>query len=197
MCLYFIVLCFMEIYVIRHTPVAVDQNTCYGQTDVAVAANFLEEVSKIDQKIPTDFDAIYSSPLRRCHALASELNRGKITSDPALMEMHFGDWESKTWDAINPEKLQVWMDDFVNVQTPNGESLSMLFARVKNFIDQLRTREHNKVLIVTHAGVIRCLWAYLLGIPLQNIFKIPVGYGEVFSFYLDKTAITDRITRKE
>ncbi|NJL77227.1 MAG: hypothetical protein HC892_21620 [Saprospiraceae bacterium] len=50
-----------------------------------------------------------------------------------------------------------------------------------------------KVLIITHAGVIRCLWAYLLDIPLQNIFKIPVGYNEIFVCKLGKERMYDSI----
>jgi alpha-ribazole phosphatase len=54
-----------------------------------------------------------------------------------------------------------------------------MFARVAGFMDQLRTRDHHRCLIVTHAGVIRCIWAYLLNIPLGEIFKLDLGYGDV------------------
>ena len=63
------------------------------------------------------------------------------------------------------------MADFVNVKTPNGENLLELAERVKLFLDELRNQQHNKVLLITHSGVIRCIWSYLLEIPLQNIFK--------------------------
>jgi alpha-ribazole phosphatase len=62
-------------------------------------------------------------------------------------------------------------------------------------MDRLRMEEHKKVLLITHAGVIRCLWAYLLEIPLQNIFKIPVAYNEIFIFNLTKNSNTDSIKR--
>jgi alpha-ribazole phosphatase len=87
------------------------------------------------------------------------------------------------------------MADFVNIKVPNGENLIQLFDRVKVFADSLRMEEHNKVLLITHAGVIRCLWAYLLAIPLQNIFKIPIAHSEIFIFNLTQNQNTDSIKR--
>ena len=52
------------------------------------------------------------------------------------------------------------MQDFVNKAPTNGETLTNMFKRITAFIDQLRTKKHSKVLIITHAGVIRCFWAY-------------------------------------
>src|SRR5690606_17532592 len=93
-------------------------------------------------------------------------------------------WENKQWNDLNQEELNSWMVDFVNVKTPGGENLIGLFERVKLFLDKLRSQPHEKVLLITHAGVIRCIWAYLLAIPLQHIFKIPVNYAETFVFNL-------------
>src|SRR5690606_9768139 len=96
---------------------------------------------------------------------------------------------------LNQTELNNWMADFVNIKTPNGENLVELFARIKIFADRLRFQEYKKVLLITHAGVIRCLWSYLLDIPLQNIFKIPVGHNEIFICNLTKKASTDSIKR--
>ncbi|NJL11693.1 MAG: hypothetical protein HC913_00820 [Microscillaceae bacterium] len=37
------------------------------------------------------------------------------------------------------------------------------------------------------------MWAYLLDITLQNIFKIPVGYNEIFVCKLGKERMYDSI----
>ena len=186
----------MEIYVIRHTQVAVAKDTCYGQSDVPLADTFLDDVSTYKNQLPHDFDAVFCSPLLRCRALAEALEFPNIIFENALMEMSFGDWEGKKWNDINQEALNYWMQDFVQVKTPNGENLATLFERVRLFLDNLRKEKHQKVLICTHAGVIRCIWAYLLQLPLQNIFKIPVNYQEIFVFRLSQDAATDTILRK-
>jgi len=185
----------MEVYVIRHTPVAVGKDTCYGQTNVPLADTFLEDVEQYSKQLPTDFDAVFCSPQQRCKDLTTELKLENISFDNALMEMNFGNWENKKWNDIDQENLNIWMTNFVNVKTPNGENLLELFERVKLFFSNLRKQSYERVLIVTHAGVIRCLWAYLLDIPLQNIFKIPVGHNEIFICKLTDNAMTDSIKR--
>lgn len=183
----------MEVYVIRHTPVATGKDTCYGQTDVPLADTFSEDAEHFKKKLPTDFDAVYCSPLQRCKDLVTTLNFNNISFDNALMEMNFGDWENKKWNDIDQDELNIWMTDFVKVKTPGGENLIELFDRVKSFVDNLKLQPFKKVLLITHAGVIRCIWAYLLEIPLQNIFKIPVGHNEIFICKLTDKIITDSI----
>jgi alpha-ribazole phosphatase len=185
----------MEVYIIRHTPVATDSNTCYGQSNVSLADTFLQDAEQLRNQLPTDFDTIYCSPLQRCKDLTTALKLSNVVHDDALMEMNFGDWENKKWNDINQKELNNWMNDFVNVKTPNGENLIELFDRVRLFMDNLRQQPYKKALIVTHAGVIRCLWAYLLDIPLQNIFKIPIGFGEIFIINLTENSKLDSIKK--
>ena len=185
----------MEVYVIRHTLVQVGKDICYGQSNVPLADTFLQDIECFRNKLPTNFDVVYCSPLQRCKELAIALKFDNVVYENALMEMNFGDWENKKWNDLNQDELNNWMEDFVNIKTPNGENLTQLFDRVKVFADSLRMEEHKKVLLITHAGVIRCLWAYLLHIPLQNIFKIPVAHNEIFIFNLTKNSHTDSIKR--
>jgi len=183
----------MEVYVIRHTPVALGKNMCYGQSDVPLAASFDRDVEIYKNQLPTRFDKVYSSPSPRCKALVSALQYPNVAFHNSLHELNFGDWENKDWNEINQTELNHWMNDFVNIKVPNGESLHELFLRVQLFFNKLRKKKHKKVLIITHAGVIRCLWAYLLDIPLQNIFKLSVGYEEFLICKLAKDATHDSI----
>ena len=104
------------------------------------------------------------------------------------MEMNFGDWEGKAWSDIDKEELNSWMIDFVNNPAKNGENFLKMFKRVKLFIDELilENQHTNKpIFIFTHAGVIRCFVAYLLEIPLNNAFKIPIDIASVTSITLN------------
>jgi len=185
----------MEVYVIRHTKVAVGKEICYGQVDVPLAPTFLNEVNRLRKKLPKKFDAVYSSPLQRCKKLASALSLQKVIFDCSLKEMNFGDWENKKWNDLDQSDLNYWMADFINIKTPNGENLMELFNRVKIFFDILRLQPYKKVLIITHAGVIRCVWSYLLKIPLENIFKISIEHNEVFIFELSEKSKMDIIKK--
>lgn len=100
--------------------------------------------------------------------------------DERLRELHFGEWEGQTWDALDNVALQIWMDDFVNVCIPGGESMLQMAERLRSFWNELVQTNQGKVAIVTHAGVIRILLAMHRGMDLTNIFDIKVEYGAVF-----------------
>lgn len=183
----------MEVYVIRHTPVSTEKGVCYGQSEVPLADSFPQDAKEIASKLPNDFERVYCSPLQRCKDLAKALNSKNPVFENALKEFDFGEWENKKWDDMNRKELDRWMEDFVNVKAPGGENLKEMHARVKAFFESLRQKKEEKVLIITHAGVIRCLWACLLDIPLGNIFKIPVAYKEVLVFNLGEYKNQDYI----
>ena len=52
----------MNVYLIRHTSVAVPQGTCYGQSDVPVKDSFEEEATAVLRQIKDiRFDKVYCS----------------------------------------------------------------------------------------------------------------------------------------
>jgi alpha-ribazole phosphatase len=186
----------MQIFVTRHTKVVAGRETCYGQTNVPLANSFTEEAAEIKEKLPTDFDAVYCSTLDRCKILATEMQLENVQHDDRLIEFNFGDWENKLWNDLDQKELDTWMQDFVNLPTPNGENVLALYERVSSFLEEMRSKNYKKILIVTHAGVIRCIWSYLLEMPVKNMFKIPVGFGEIFVFNLGVEKSFDAIKQK-
>lgn len=168
----------MEIYLVRHTRVSIQTGICYGQFDVPLCGNFLQDFARIKEKLPADFNKVFSSPSTRCRLLAEHISPCPAEYHDSLMEMNFGNWENKAWDSLEQKQLNHWMDNFVYVETPQGESLLQLYQRVALFLDSLRSEKYEKVALITHAGVIRCIWSYILDLPLKNIFKIPVDYGD-------------------
>ena len=178
----------MQIYLIRHTTPNIAKGICYGQTDLDVNEKlFAEELNIIKTKLPEHIEQFYASPLMRCKKLAANLTTDFI-EDNSLMEMNFGDWENKKWDEINSIELNQWMQDFVNIKTPNGENFLELSNRTNSFLDIITKKNHQSAAIVTHAGNIRSIVSSILGLPLANAFRIELGYGAVLSLKIE----TDR-----
>ncbi|GAB3886232.1 alpha-ribazole phosphatase family protein [Spirosoma agri] len=151
----------MDVYLIRHTEVAVGRRVAYGQSDVDLADTYEEQRDRLLAHLPGDDpawqrpSAIFSSPLSRCQRLASDLAAAfspgsqietapgqtavvgehplPVQFDDRLKEFFFGDWEMTPWADIGREVLDPWMADFVNVRTPNGENFSDVFERVSAF----------------------------------------------------------------
>lgn len=169
----------MEIYLVRHTKVAVAPNICYGQSDVALAESFFEEAEIILRKLsnPKNF-VCYSSPLTRCKLLAEKIPSKETILEPRLMEFNFGDWELKTWESIGKQAFDSWHSDFVNNKVPNGESYFELFNRSTLFLKEIISKNKD-VILITHGGVIRTLLSHVIGFPLANSFRLKIGFGSI------------------
>ena len=86
----------------------------------------------------------------------------------------------KSWDAIPQEVLNPWMEDFVTVNVPNGESFVDLDSRVREFLDNSISKVNTKpIIIVAHSGVIRSILCKVNNLPLQEAFKTVLDYGAV------------------
>jgi alpha-ribazole phosphatase len=178
----------MEIFLVRHTSVSVPKSVCYGQTDVGLADTFLLEseqtINQLSKYLHSDFQ-IVSSPLSRCFSLAKALQKQfpniAIEQDDRLMEMNFGDWEMQSWDEIPRESSEPWMNDFVNMPAPNGESFLALSERLNKFLTEKIAIQKTtpQIVIMAHGGIIRAALSYFAGLPLENAFKFDIKYGSI------------------
>lgn len=163
---------------IRHTTPVLEPGLIYGRKELLLHDTFPDELAVVMRQLPEHFEVVYSSPAFRCVELAKEISPDFII-DTRLQELDFGEWEGKTWDTVDQVALQCWMDDYVTVCVPGGESMVQMRDRVMEFWNELLTQAHTRVCIVTHAGVIRLLLASVRNIALTDIFDIKVHYGEV------------------
>lgn len=168
----------MEIYLIRHTTPLIDKGLIYGRLDVPLTDSFLVERGQVIGQLPDDIEVVYSSPSLRCSQLAAFISPFYM-EDKALHELSFGDWEGKTWDTIDRAASDVWMNDFVNLAPPAGESMLEMQQRVMGFWNGLLELPYRKAAVVTHSGVIRIILAHYREIALKDAFSIKVGMAEV------------------
>ncbi len=181
----------MEIYLVRHTTVTVEKGLCYGQADIALAPTFLQEAADTAKQIADRQNAAYiSSPSRRCTQLAEFLSRRPPITDRRLLELNFGQWELKLWETLDQEQLDTWINDIINVKCPGGESYADLYGRVIEFYLETLRKNHRSAVICTHAGVIRCILAYILEMPLQRAFDIRLAYGGVTKISIDNDVMS-------
>ena len=172
----------MEIYLIRHTPVNNPQKLCYGQSDIELANDWEADFAALQKKLNLNLsDAIvYSSSSKRCSKLAGFLSGDRFQIDAKLLEMNFGDWELCEWTAIDQTVLNAWMANFVKYQVPGGENFVIMHQRCTQFWEELTASPSgDKIIVVTHAGVIRSILAHILNIPLDKIFQLEIDYSSV------------------
>jgi len=181
----------MHLYIVRHTQVAVPKGTCYGITDIGLADSFLLESEIICERLKgISFNYFFSSPLSRCRKLSNVLKENlelsEINIDKRLVEMNFGDWETKIWSDIEKTKYaKKWFADFVNIPCPNGESYVQLIDRVKSFLKDINKLESNgNILIVTHGGIVKAINVIIKKWNPQNAFDLEVDYGQIVKLEL-------------
>jgi len=130
------------------------------------------------------WQSIVSSPLRRCADFAATLARNahvELTIEQGWREIDFGDWEGLTAAQINqqnPTQLQQFYADPFGFTPPKAESYADFGGRIQTAWQQLIEKHAGtSVLVITHAGVIRFMFAQLLHLSAQNSFQIEVPHA--------------------
>ncbi|KMQ60108.1 hypothetical protein ACM46_17855 [Chryseobacterium angstadtii] len=174
----------MEIYLIRHTAVENPENLCYGFSDIPLRSNYIEDFKALN--LGENFDRVISSPSERCILLAEHFHLNYQT-DERLREMNFGSWEMMKWSDISEEEINPWYADFVNTKAVGGENLLEMRNRILSFWNELTSEEAlDKILIITHGGVIRLVLQIILEFPLENLFKIQIDHGKKVIIHMNE-----------
>lgn len=130
------------------------------------------------------WDAVVSSPLQRCAAFASELAAARglpLRLQPGLAEYDFGDWEGVPLAEIardQPDALQRFWADPLAFPPPGAEPLAAFAARVDAALQTIVAEyAGQRVLVITHGGVIRLLRCREQQRPLSEMTGIEVAHA--------------------
>lgn len=178
----------MLIHLIRHTTPDIEPGLCYGSTDLSLADSFEHERALVLAKLRPEYDAVFSSPLRRCAQLSKFISGSQQFVDSRLIEYDFGDWELRPWSEFTDDQSIHWMDNFVEQAAPNGDSMISMKKRVDDFWHELISEDFKKVAIVSHAGVLRLIHANILETPLKKVFRLQLNYGAVLEIQHDTSS---------
>ena len=168
-----------------------------GSTDDKLTDDGWEQMQTTLQGDVT-WDVIVSSPLLRCVEFASSLaDQEDINCEviDTLEEINFGEWEGKSLDELlkdNDETLKRWWDSPTKQTPPEGEDFHDFRARVLKTLKQISEEYKGKrILLVTHAGVIRVILMYILGMQEENLFRLNVDYASLSTIrmYHDETGV--------
>ncbi len=134
------------------------------------------------------WDRLISSPLQRCALFAQELGAQlglPVSLEPALQELHFGAWEGQSAAALmetDAEGLGLFWADPYAFTPPQGEPVSAFSERVLGAVSRLhQAYAGQRVLLVSHGGVMRLLLARARGMPREQLLNVEVGHGALFS----------------
>lgn len=177
----------MKIYIVRHGQTNSNLRRVYDEIalDEDINENGIKQARETREKIKNiDFDAIYCSPLLRARHTAEIINtkNKEIIIDNRLRERNPGSLSGKSLEIISREE---YWNYYTNARFGTEETIENLFNRVKSFIEELKNKNYEKVLIVIHSGVSKAFYAYFNGIPEDGKFlKLGLQNGEIKEYTL-------------
>lgn len=123
--------------------------------------------------------AIVSSPLERTLETAKILAaNGGITVevDSRFNELDFGVWQGKSFVELMKHPSWAEYNQYRSIYSaPGGESLVEVQGRAWKGVQSLCERfGESKVLVVTHADVIRSILMLALGMPPDNVLRLDI-----------------------
>ena len=153
----------MRVYIARHGQVPHNALKQYNTADEDLTELGINQAVELREKIKDmHFDTIISSPLTRAkHTAEIIANGSKILFDDKIKERSCGDLSGKPLEATNREE---YWNYYTTIQYGTSENIQEFFKRVYDFLDELKTKDYESVLIVAHSGVSKAFSGYFEGI---------------------------------
>ncbi len=125
------------------------------------------------------YDVVWTSPQVRCRAFAEEWADAhdvtvRVLDD--LAERDWGVWDGLPLEAVREiwlEELEAYLTDPFGVIPPEAEPLDAFRRRVLRALQAVALGGGERVLVVTHGGVIKLVAQRVLGFPDPHLF----GFG--------------------
>lgn len=180
----------LKLILIRHGETDGNSQKRYlGVTDISLNKNGIEEASKLKEKLNKEkIDIVLSSPLKRAVETANFLSDNIVLVDE-LREINFGLFDNLTYDEIvkkYPAEHKMWLKAPYDFKFPKGESSLIMHKRVSAYIDKLLSKNKmGTIVIVTHAGVIRCIISHLLGLDYKYNWHFKIENCSINEFQID------------
>ncbi|MBI5188063.1 MAG: histidine phosphatase family protein [Nitrospirae bacterium] len=192
------------LYLIRHGEAeGVKERRYKGTIDVQLSEKGVKQMGRVSAFISAEVqkcrsaEATSEPPNLRTSALSavycSDLSRAIKSAEiiaepqslkpivvPSLRERNFGLWEGMSFDEIKgkyPEEFDAWANNPLRYSPIGGESTLEVRDRVIAALDRILDENYICIVIVAHGGVNRIILCHILGMPLENIFRIEQDYG--------------------
>lgn len=123
-------------------------------------------------------EELWSSSLRRCREITETASAAlEITPiwDDRLLEMDFGQVEGLTY-AETVERGIVF--DFKSEDAPvapGAESRREILLRTADVLDAMLAGDAQRIVVVTHGGVVRSTIPHLLDLPISSIWSFHIA----------------------
>ena len=184
----------MKIILVRHCEVDERYKGCYnGYNDIGLSKNGKLQARELAKKLDIlEFDAVFCSDLRRAkETLKYSLHVKNAVYDERLREKSWGRHEGMNFEEISAEENIRYTDFLQWIEALDGEPYKDFIKRVEQFfLEFLASLKKERVLVITHAGIIRILISIVKNISLEESFYVEVADGTLVLFDTKEKSFT-------
>lgn len=181
------------VYLLRHGATeGSDVKRYKGSIDVPLSEKGERQVEQLAESLTCKYiknsdglSAVYCSPLSRAlksaEIIAKKFGLTPIVV-PDLRERNFGVWEGMSFNEIKdkyPAEFEAWANNPLKFSPIGGESTLEVRDRVVVALDRILDDNSTHTAVVAHGGVNRIILCHIMGIPLENIFRIEQDFAAV------------------
>ncbi len=177
-----------NLVLVRHGETAWNvEGRIQGHRDIALNELGLAQANAVGRRLRAeDFDAIYSSDLLRAYCTATPAvahPETDIVREPRLRERHLGVLQGLTGAEAairQPDAWKAFKSRETDTALAGGEGLGEFSRRIVSFIEDVLARHAGqRILLVTHGGVLDAAYRHALRMPLSAHRDFPVYNASV------------------
>ena len=173
------------VYLLRHGDSSIDSVRRFiGQSESSLNdAGRLQAEWWRQELVGIPFSGFYCSALQRSietTRIIAQPHHASVTIQSGLNEINLGSWDGMPISEVHrlfPQEYVLRGADLAGYCPPSGESFADLSARVVPAFEKIIQHSCGNLLIVGHAGVNRVILCHLLGMPVDNLFRLEQDYG--------------------
>lgn len=170
-----------RLILVRHGETAWNKELRFqGHTDIPLNTQGEEQARSLSLRLATiRFDAVYASDLKRARMTADILVAAHtlpVQELTELREINFGQWEGLTIKEIQARydrEIKDWWSSPLTTRVPGGETFAEVVNRNMDAVKYIFSRHPDgQVLVVAHGGAIRSIIGSVLGIDLNQYWRL-------------------------
>ena len=173
----------LRVYLIRHGETAWNaQGRIQGHLDSPLNEEGMAQALLLGERLSAvRFDHFYSSDLgralRTAQPIADRTGRQPVASE-RLRERRLGVFQGLTGvecERTHPQDYLRFHGREPDHAVPGGESIRELYRRVSSCFEELAAQHPGeRILVVTHGGVLDALYRHVTGTPLERVRDFPI-----------------------
>lgn len=182
------------VYLVRHgEPEEGYTGRFLGRLNPGLSPKGMEQAARAAARIaPLAPCRCLSSPLRRARDTAAAIAAAcglEVECSDLLLEIDFGLLEGKTFreaSEIHPGITDSWQALSRDFHFPGGEDFAAYHRRVTELANRIRAGEEEKLLLVSHGGLLRGLLCSLLDVDLIGPIRFRFSYASPAVVKIDR-----------